>query len=149
MVFLDGQLVPAQEAKISVFDHGFLYGDGIFDTMRVYGGRFFRLGEHLDRLFLHGEALGFHFPWTKEYLADALKQTLAANGMKDAYIRLSVSRGPGPIGIDPGLCPRPTLIIMVKALAIDNQVYRKGIEVITLNTRRNPIECTDPRIKSF
>ncbi|MDA8234372.1 MAG: branched-chain-amino-acid transaminase [Clostridia bacterium] len=149
IVFLDGQLVPAREAKVSVYDHGFLYGDGIFDTIRAYGGRFLRLGEHLDRLFAHGEAIGLNIPWTREYLADALGETLAANGMTDAYLRLSISRGPGPIGIDPGLCPQPTLVIMAKALAIDNETYEKGIEVISLQTRRNPIECTDPRIKSF
>jgi len=149
IVFLNGQLVSDQEAKISVFDHGFLYGDGIFDTMRAYGGRVFRLGEHLDRLFANGAAIGLDLPWTRDYLSHAIQQTLEANKLAEAYIRLSVSRGPGPIGIDPGLCPRPTLVIMVKELSLDEAIYQKGISAVILKTRRNLIEATDPRIKSF
>lgn len=149
-VFLNDKLVPEEEAKISVYDHGFLYGDGIFDTMRAYDGRVFRLEQHLERLRENACSLALSLPWSNEELAAAINATGKANNLPDAYIRLSISRGPGPIGIDPRLCPRPTLVVMAKELPQGREdVYTQGITAITLNTRRNPVQCLDPGIKSL
>ncbi|MDA8213375.1 MAG: branched-chain-amino-acid transaminase [Clostridia bacterium] len=149
-VFLNEKLVPEEEAKISVYDHGYLYGDGIFDTMRSYNGTVFRLERHLDRLRANACSLALSLPWSREELAEAVNATIKANNLPDAYIRLSISRGPGPIGIDPRLCPRPTLVVMAKELPGGREeIYTKGMATITLNTRRNPVRCLDPAIKSF
>ncbi|MFZ3172565.1 MAG: branched-chain-amino-acid transaminase [Carboxydocellales bacterium] len=149
-VFLNNQLVPQDEAKISVYDHGFLYGDGLFDTMRAYNGKVFRLEQHLDRLQGNARCLALSMPWSREELAKAIQTTIQANNLSEAYIRLTISRGPGPIGIDPRLCPQPTLVIMAKELIpLPNEDYTKGIDTITLNTRRNPIQSLDPSLKSL
>lgn len=148
-VNLNGRLVPEDQAKISVYDHGFLYGDGIFDTMCAYQGKVFRLERHLDRLEQNARTLALAMPWSREELLNAIYRTIQANELQDAYIRLTVTRGAGPIGLDPRLCPEPAYVVMVKQLTQRETVYSEGIASIVLKTRRNPLECLDPRVKSL
>jgi branched-chain amino acid aminotransferase len=149
-VHIDGKLVPKDEAKISVFDHGYLYGDGVFEGIRVYSGNIFRLEPHLDRLYESAQTLALAIPLTKAEMSQAVVDTVAANGLRDAYVRLVVSRGYGDLGIDPGNCKRPTVVIIVSNIAIyAEESYTKGIKLITSSIRRIPAQCLDPRVKSL
>src|SRR5512143_76768 len=113
-VYLDGRFVPREKALVSVFDHGFLYGDGIYETMRAYDGRLFLLRKHLARLKRSAAAISLKLPLSLEEIADALNESLAVNKLREAYVRLHISRGPGEIGLDPALCPEPTIVITAK-----------------------------------
>jgi len=148
MVYLNGDFVPAEDAKISVFDHGFLYGDGLFETMRSYDGQIFMLAEHLDRLFRSAGAIGLNIPLTKDQIEKVMDRLISFNG-EDLYIRLTVSRGPGPVGIDPGLCPEPTIVITSKAININERLYTEGAKGIFTKTLRNLAGATMPEIKSL
>jgi len=150
LVYLNGELVPAGEARISVFDHGFLYGDGLFETMRAYNGRVFKLKEHLDRLENSARLMELNLPWNRESLGLAVYAVLDANELANAYIRLTVTRGEGPVGIDPRLCSRPNLVIMARELPPYNeQLYAEGVKIIIVNTRRNLMDACPPEIKSL
>ena len=150
LIYLDGKLVPKEEAKVSVFDHGVLYGDGVFEGIRVYEGNVFRLKEHVDRLYESAKTIGMVIPMTPKEVEDATIETVAANGMRDAYIRLVVTRGVGDLGIDPDKCEKPTLFIIVATIALyPQEFYDNGIPLITASTRRIPLVCVDPRIKSL
>jgi len=149
-IHLNGKLVPKEEAKVSVFDHGYLYGDGIFEGIRVYSGNVFRLEEHIDRLLDSARAIALQLPLDHDEFIKAVLETVAANGKRDAYIRLVVSRGVGDLGIDPSKCPEPTVVIIVDTIALyPQEIYDKGISLITASTRRIPMDCLDPRIKSL
>ena len=113
-VNLNGRIVPAEEAQVSVFDHGLLYGDGLFETLRVYGGRFFRLGAHLARLSAGASQLSLELPWSPEQLSDAIRQTAATNEIADGSVRLTVTRGEGAPAPDPGLCRAPTFFVTAR-----------------------------------
>ncbi len=148
-VYIDGRFYPEEEAKVSVFDHGYLYGDGIYETLRSYGGVVFRMDEHLLRLKNSARLMGLQLPAGSRGMADAVYETLGENALRDAYIRITVSRGPGEIGLDPALCPRPTLVIMVSQFKeYPREMYEKGVKVSVVATRRNHPECLDPAIKS-
>jgi len=150
-VFVDGALVDEADAKISVFDHCFLYGDGVFEGMRAYGGRVFELDAHLTRLLRSARAIALQMPMTKEELASATSATMEANGLggSDAYIRLVVSRGAGDLGLDPRKCPRPNVIIIAASIELyPEKLYREGLEIVTGATRRIPPDALNPRIKS-
>jgi len=150
LIYLDGELVPEKEAKVSVFDHGLLYGDGIFEGIRVYEGNIFRLSAHIERLYESAKTIGMEIPMTYEEVEAATARTVEANGMSDAYIRLVVTRGRGDLGIDPTSCPRPTFIIICATIQLyPEKFYETGIPLITASTRRIPMECLDPRIKSL
>jgi len=150
LVYIDGKLLPKEDAKISVFDHGYLYGDGVFEGIRVYQGNIFRLREHLDRLYESAQTIALQIPLTREQLEAATVETVAANGLRDCYIRLVVSRGYGDLGIDPGKCPKPTVVIIVATIALyPEESYTAGIKLITSSVRRIPTQCLDPRIKSL
>ena len=150
LIYLDGKLVPREEARVSVFDHGFLYGDGVFEGIRVYDGNVFRLEEHIDRLYESAKTIAMEIPLTPEQMTQAALDTVAANGRRDAYIRLVISRGPGDLGIDPHSCSRPTVVIIVGDIAIyPPELYDNGISLITSSVRRIPLQCLDPRIKSL
>ena len=149
LVNINGDILPREEAKISVFDHGFLYGDGIFETMRAYHGKVFRLDDHLDRLFSAAKSLQFKMIWSKDQLRKEVGKTIEVNGLSQAYVRLSISRGEGPIGIDPELCERPNLVIMTKDVPNMEKVWSQGLASSVLETRRNNVKALDPRIKSF
>lgn len=149
-IYLNGKLVPKAQATVSVFDHGFLYGDGVFEGIRVYDGNIFRLEEHIDRLYESAKTIDLKIPLTPDKMTRATLDTVAANGKRDAYIRLVVSRGFGDLGIDPVNCPEPTVAIIVDSIALyPQEMYETGISLVTSSVRRIPQECFDPRVKSL
>lgn len=147
-VYLDGEFIPAGEAKISVFDHGFLYGDGLFETMRSYNGKIFLLAEHLNRLENSAKAIGLRVPFTREYIGTVLDKLMELNG-ENLYLRLTVSRGPGPVGIDPGLCPSPTVLITSKFISYNERLYNEGVRAVFVKTLRNLAGAAMPDVKSL
>jgi branched-chain amino acid aminotransferase len=149
-IYVDGKLYGKDDARVSVFDHGFLYGDGTFEGIRVYEGNVFRLKEHIDRLYRSAKTLALEIPMSPEEMMQAVCDTIAANDKRDAYIRLVVSRGPGDLGIDPANCSKPTIVIIVAAIKLyPQELYDKGVPLVTSHVRRIPIQCLDPRIKSL
>ncbi len=150
-VFINGEFLEKEHAKISVYDHGLLYGDGIFEGIRMYGGNVFRLREHLERLFDSAKSILLEIPYTIEELEQIVVETLRMNNFKDrAYIRLVVSRGVGDLGLDPYKCHEPQLIIMAEQLALfSSDLYDKGIEMVTVPTRRNRPDVLSPMVKSL
>jgi len=149
-VYLNGKILPSKEAVVSVFDHGFLYGDGVYETLRVYDGVIFELEEHLQRLFRSAILIGLDIPLEINALKVSIYETLIANTLRNAYIRLTVSRGRGDIGLDPDLCAEPTIVIIVQEFKeYPKAFYEKGISLIIAETRRNLKEAIDPRIKSL
>jgi branched-chain amino acid aminotransferase len=149
-IYLNGKIVPAKDAVVSVFDHGFLYGDGIYETLRVYNGVVFKLSEHLQRFYRSASLIGLTLPFDSDYLKTAIYETLLANGLEDAYIRLTMSRGPGAIGLDPDFCPAPTTVIIAQEFKeYPAAYYKKGISLIIAATRRNLKDAINPQIKSL
>jgi len=149
-IYVDGRLYGKDDARISVFDHGFLYGDGVFEGIRVYEGCVFRLKEHLQRLYASAKSLALEIPLSYEEMRQAVLDTVAANEARDAYIRLVVSRGAGDLGIDPGNCARPTVVIIVGGIKLyPPELHEKGVTLVTSSLRRIPLDSLDPRIKSL
>ncbi|HZU12508.1 MAG TPA: branched-chain-amino-acid transaminase [Chloroflexota bacterium] len=155
IVYVNGEYIPANEASVSVFDHGFLYGDGIFESMVSTGDFIFRLEDHIDRLYRSAAALRLPIPLDKETLADAVRETVRRNDLSHGYIRLLISRGPGYPSLDPRAAPAPSVIILVHSRDIPGGGANDGvrpevraIEVILAATRRTPSECLDARIKA-
>lgn len=149
-VYLNDRVVPESEACVSVFDHGFLYGDGIYETMRAYDGVVFMFDEHLSRLQRSASLIGLAIPKDMQDLQKAVYETMQANSLSDAYIRLSVSRGYGPIGLDPDLCKKPTLVIITNPFkSYPDSYYENGIGLIIAAVRRNHKEALNPQIKSL
>lgn len=149
-VYLNNKPVPKSEAVVSVFDHGFLYGDGIYETMRVYDGVTFMLEEHLARLYRSASMIGLDIPKSVDQIKAAVYETLAVNSLKNAYLRTTISRGYGPIGLDPELCKTPTFIIIAEELKdYPRGFYENGIKTIISDTRRNLREAINPQIKSL
>jgi branched-chain amino acid aminotransferase len=150
LIYLNGKLVPKEEAKVSVFDHGFLYGDGVFEGIRIYNGRIFKLKEHIERLYASAHAIDLKPPLTQEELLQATVETVRANNLGDGYIRIVISRGEGDLGLDPQKCPNPTVVIIADKIAIyPEEVYKKGMKIITVSTRRNSPQALNPNIKSL
>jgi branched-chain amino acid aminotransferase len=149
-VYLNGKIVNSKDAVVSVFDHGFLYGDGIYETMRVYDGVVFRLDQHIRRLFRSASLIGLSIPFDVDQLKIAIYETLISNTLRKAYIRLTVSRGRGPIGLDPDLCVEPTIVVVAQELKeYPVTFYKNGTHLIISETKRNIKEAIDPRIKSL
>jgi branched-chain amino acid aminotransferase len=149
-IFLNGKFVDKEEAKISVFDHGLLYGDGVFEGIRSYEGLVFKLKEHIDRLFDSAKAIILNIPMTKEEVIEAVLETLKQNNLKDAYIRVVVTRGEGDLGLDPRKCKKANIFIIADKITLyPKEVYEKGLEIITVPTRRNITEAINPNIKSL
>lgn len=149
-VYLNNKTVPASEAKISVFDHGFLYGDGVYETMRVYDRVVFMLDGHIQRLYRSASLIGLDIPKNAADIKLAIYETLRANSLDNAYVRLTVSRGYGPIGLDPALCEKPTFVIMVNEFKnYPGAFYANGIRLIIASIRRNFKEALNPQIKSL
>ena len=152
--YLNGEFVTEKEAKISVFDHGFLYGDGIFEGIRAYNGRIFALDEHVDRFFESAKSIMLELPLSRGEMKEAILETVRRNKLRDAYIRPVASRGIGPLGLDPTKCPKPTLVIIVDAEVRHPEdmgqtaAGEKGIKVITTTLRRNGPDVLSPRVKS-
>lgn len=149
-IWLDGDLVDENEAKISVFDHGLLYGDGVFEGIRFYNGRVFRLEEHIHRLYDSAKAILLNMPWTQEEVCRFTCETVAANGLRDGYIRLVVTRGAGELGLNPYLCPKPSMFIIVSTIKLyPEEHYQNGLAVITCATRRPAPGALMPQVKSL
>ena len=139
LIYLNGKIVPESEANVSFFDHGLLYGDGVFEGIRAYDGNIFRLKEHVDRLFESAKTLWLNIGMTPEEVEQATVDTVAANNMRDAYIRLVITRGKGDLGIDPDKCPKPTFFIIVSTIALyPAEMYEQGIPLVTASTRIAP-----------
>ncbi len=149
-VYINGKLFEKSEAKVSVFDHGLLYGDGVFEGIRAYSGRAFRLRQHVDRLYESAKGIHLQIPIPPEAMADAIRQTLAANGLVDAYIRVIVTRGAGSLGLDPRKTTDPQVIIITDKIALyPVELYEHGLKIITAATTRNHPNAVNPRIKSL
>ena len=149
-VYIDGEFYPKSQAKISVYDHGFLYGDGVFEGIREYNNVVFKLKEHIDRLYRSAHAIMLQIPLTKEEMTKAVVETLQKNKMKDAYIRLIVSRGLGDLGLDPRKCPKPTVIVIADTINIKaGNAKEVGITTMFSWIRRNPVDATTHEIKSL
>jgi len=149
-VYISGTLYDKDDAKISVYDHGLLYGDGVFEGIRSYAGKVFRLQEHLDRLWNSAKAIWLEIPMTKDQMAAAIRDTLATNGIADGYIRVVVTRGEGTLGLDPNRCSNPQVIIITDLISLyPEDYYRNGLEIITVSTIRNHPAALSPRVKSL
>jgi len=150
-VWLNGSLVDDQDAKITVLDHGTLYGDGVFEGIRVYGGKVFQINAHIDRLFASAEKIRLTIPHTKQEIHDAIYQTLEANALVDGYIRLVVTRGCGTLGLNPFKCPTPNVYIIVtdQIVLYTQEMYDNGLAVIIARTVRTSASMLDPSIKSL
>lgn len=149
-IYIGGKFFDKDDAKISVFDHGFLYGDGIFEGLRAYGGRVFRMGLHLDRLWESARALMIDIPISKEEMDRAVNETLKINGIADGYVRLIVTRGDGTLGLDAHTCHNPKVIIVADHLALyPKEYYEKGLEIVTASTIRMNPAMLGPQVKSL
>ena len=149
-VYIDGKFYPKAEAKISVFDHGFLYGDGIFEGIRLYKGCVFRLDEHLERLEMSAKALCLNMPWTRKEISDIVCESCRRNKLTDGYIRLVVSRGFGDLGLSPKNCPTPSIICIADSIKLyPEELYTTGMKIITAPTRRVSPAALPPMIKSL
>ena len=150
-IFLDGKYVSQDEARISVFDHGFLYGDGCFEGIRAYGGRVFRLEEHVERLYRSANAIMLNIPHTPAEIGEIVLETCRRNNISSGYIRVVVSRGPGDLGIDPRNCRSGATVVVIadKLTMYPQSMYENGMAVITTTTRRNSPTALDPGIKSL
>jgi branched-chain amino acid aminotransferase len=149
-IYIDGKFYTKENAKISVYDHGLLYGDGVFEGIRAYNGRVFRLDEHVDRMFDGARAIMLKPPVTKEKMKEIILETLRKNNLKDAYIRPLITRGVGDLGLDPNKCPKPTVICIAETWgAMYGDLYEKGLNAITVSIRRNSPQTLPPNIKSL
>jgi branched-chain amino acid aminotransferase len=149
-IYLDGQFVDEKDAKVSVFDHGLLYGDGIFEGIRLYEGNVFRLAEHLERLEYSAKALMLTIPLARPELAEAICETCRRNNLRNGYIRLVVTRGPGDLGLAPWSCPKPTLFIIASTIQLyPKEYYDNGLAIVTVPTRRIGPAALPPTIKSL
>lgn len=150
LVYVNGEFVPASKATVSVFDHGYLYGDGVFEGIRAYNGRVFRLTEHLNRLYESAKAIALEIPLSWREMERVVVETVRVNNLRDAYIRLVVSRGVGDLGLDPRKCKTPTVVCIAdKIVLYPEEVYTKGMRVMTVATRRLAVDAFNPRVKSL
>ena len=150
LIYLNGKFVPEEQATVSVFDHGFLYGDGVFEGIRAYDGRVFRLEDHVKRLFDSAQAIMLNIPLTEEEMCQAILETLRKNNLRNAYIRPIVSRGYGDLGLDPNKCPKPSVIIIaVEWGAMYGDLYEVGLTAVSVSVRRNSPDSLPPNIKSL
>ena len=149
-IYIDGKFYPESEAKISVFDHGLLYGDGVFEGIRFYNGRVFRLEEHLERLWDSARSICLDVPISRAEMTEALLETIRKNDMREGYIRLLLTRGVGNLGLNPAQCKRPSVIIIAAAIALyPKEMYEKGLSVVTCATRRTNPAALNPAVKSL
>jgi branched-chain amino acid aminotransferase len=149
-IYIDGKFYSEANAKISVFDHGLLYGDGIFEGIRFYNGRVFRLEEHLERLWDSARSICLEIPMTKREMTEAVLETIRQNHLHDGYIRLLVTRGVGNLGLNPEQCKNPSVIIIAATIALYHEdFYRKGLSMVTVATRRSNPASLNPAVKSL
>ncbi len=149
-VYINGKFYNKDDAKVSVYDHGLLYGDGVFEGMRSYAGKVFRLNEHLDRIWESAQSICLEIPIAQDDLAAAVNESLKLNGIEDGYVRLVVTRGAGTLGLDPNRCSDPQVIIIADTITLyPAEVYELGLEIVTVSTIRNHPAALSPRIKSL
>jgi branched-chain amino acid aminotransferase len=149
-VWIDGQLVEKADAKLSVYDHGTLYGDGVFEGIRVYSGKVFECKAHLDRLYASAQAVRLVIPYTAKQLEDSMYETVRVNNFKDCYIRLIVTRGAGCLGLSPLKCPKPGVVIIADTIELyPREMYEKGMAIITSTLTKNHPNSIPPRVKSL
>ena len=149
-IYINGKLVPERDAKVSVFDHGLLYGDGVFEGIRVYNGRIFALEAHIDRLIASARAIALKMPLGRKALMEAVAETCRANKCYNGYVRLVVTRGVGTLGLNPFVCKKPQIIIIAADIQLyPKKLYEDGLAVITVPTVRNHPEALSPNIKSL
>ncbi len=149
-IYLNGKLVPEKDAKVSVFDHGLLYGDGVFEGIRTYNGRVFMLEEHVARLYRSAKAIALEIPMTQKAMVQAVANTCKANRTMDGYVRLVVTRGVGTLGLNPYVCKKPQVIIIAANIQLyPKELYRDGLSIVTVGTIRNHTESINPCIKSL
>ena len=149
-IWLDGEIVDKADAKISVFDHGLLYGDGIFEGIRMYNGRVFRLEQHISRLFSSAKSILLKLPWTEQEVIQATVDTIKANNLTDGYVRLVITRGTGGLGLNPYLCEVPSMFIIAANIQLySDDSYENGLELITCATRRPTPASLSPQVKSL
>jgi branched-chain amino acid aminotransferase len=149
-VYIDGKFYGERDAKISVFDHGLLYGDGIFEGIRAYNGRVFRLKEHIDRLFFSAKAILLTIPISRSAITEAVLESCRKNRLRDGYIRLVVTRGVGTLGLNPSRCKRPSVIVIADKIQLyPPELYERGMEIVTVPTVRNLHSALNPAIKSL
>jgi branched-chain amino acid aminotransferase len=149
-VYIDGEIVSGDQARVSVFDHGLLYGDGVFEGIRAYDGLIFRCSQHIERLYDSAKSIDLTIPLTPGEMVDAMCRTIRATELRDAYIRLIVTRGIGDLGLDPRKCPRPSIIIIVGGITLyPPEFYEKGLPVVTTSTRRCRPDSLPPAVKSL
>jgi len=150
IIYIDGKFLSEDQAKISVFDHGFLYGDGVFEGIRAYNGRVLRLKEHIDRMYDSAKTIDLTPPITKEEMIEVICEVLRRNKLTDAYIRPIISRGHGDLGLDPRKCPKASVVVIAVTWgAMYGDLYEKGLKAVTVSVRRNPAECLPPNVKSL
>lgn len=149
-IYIDGEFYDKENAKISVFDHGLLYGDGVFEGIRFYNGRVFRLDEHINRLFDSARAICLNIGLDKTAVTKATLETIRRNGLQDGYVRLVVTRGVGDLGLNPALCPKASVVIIASKITLySSENYKHGLEVVTCATRRIPHGALSPMVKSL
>jgi len=149
-VYINGSFVPKEKATVSVFDHGYLYGDGVFEGIRAYNGRVFKLDEHVRRLYNSAKVIRLNVPIPPEEMSRVIVEAVRRNNLRDAYIRPVVSRGPGDLGLDPKRCPQATVVVIADTIQVyPKELYDSGMKVVTVPTRRNLNESSSPRIKSL
>ncbi|HHW08307.1 MAG TPA: branched-chain-amino-acid transaminase [Clostridia bacterium] len=150
IIYLDGKYVPEEEAKLSVFDHGVLYGDGVFEGIRAYHGRVFKLREHLVRLYESARTINLNIWLSLEEMQEVVLETLRRNNLRDGYIRLVVTRGKGDLGLDPRNCPKASIFCIAASIKLyPEEMYQNGLEIVTVATRRNIPEACNPQVKSL
>lgn len=150
LIFLNGEFVSKKDAVVSVYDHGFLYGDGVFEGVRVYEGNVFRLQEHIDRLYDSAKSIMLSVPYSKQEMSGLVVETLRRNELLNAYIRVVVSRGVGNLGLDPSSCARPQVIVIAEELALfPKELYKTGIDIVSVATRRTRADVLSPKVKSL
>lgn len=149
-IYIDGKFYDKEDAKISVFDHGYLYGDGIFEGIRIYNGKIFKLSEHVKRLYESAKGISLNMGMTEDAMEKLLLEAVELNQKKDGYIRLIVTRGDGPLGVDPFKCPKSRVVIITGDIQLyPEEFYTKGIAIMTSSYRKIPVQCFDSRIKSL
>lgn len=150
LVYIDGELVPKSQAKVSVFDHGFLYGDGVFESILVTNGLAFKLKEHIDRLYDSAKVICLDIPMSKEEMIKTVVEVVRANGFKDAYVRLIVTRGVGDLGLDPRKCQKPTIVVIVDKIKLyGEEALSRGLTAIISSVRRDRVDATTHEVKSM
>jgi branched-chain amino acid aminotransferase len=150
LIYVNGKIVPKSQAMVSVYDHGLLYGDGVFEGIRIYRGKIFKCQQHVDRLYHCAEQIRLRIPIEKAEMVKIQRDCIAANGLSEGYIRLVVTRGFGTLGLDPRRCPVPGIICIADQIRLFSaEAYEAGMRVVVANRPKTPIDCLDPRVKSL